>query len=164
MRKSKSRKLQEGNAGHRNPGESPRSTAPLTMHAAHGLSSGARQVFKQLLEDFEDAGLPVGSCDRIIVRMLANAVSDGHEACREANRLRSEDKPTRDVLQTIGRLEKLAVAHQATVMSCCDRLGLNPRSRESLTIDKPDTGMDDLMELLSRPRVKRTPVTEPKPN
>jgi hypothetical protein len=120
---------------------------------------GARAVFKQLIEDLETAGIPVGSCDRLIVRMLAEAVAGVQQARKEAETLRGMPKVTKYGLQAIGRMEKLAVAHQKTIISCCDRLGLSPKARESITIERPDNSMADIMELLTRPRVRKAPPT-----
>jgi P27 family predicted phage terminase small subunit len=45
----------------------------------------------------------------------------------------------------------------ALMRSFCSEFGLSPISRMRLVIEKEDVGEADLMELLSRPREKRTP-------
>ena len=49
--------------------------------------------------------------------------------------------------------------NQALVLlkAFCSEFGLSPVSRTRLAVDKLDDGEADLMELLGRPRAKRTP-------
>jgi len=45
----------------------------------------------------------------------------------------------------------------ALMRSFCSEFGLSPISRMRLSIEREDTGEADLMELLARPRERRTP-------
>lgn len=47
------------------------------------------------------------------------------------------------------------------VRAFCSEFGLSPVSRTRLTLEKPDTSAQDLVELLNRPREKKTPPVAP---
>jgi P27 family predicted phage terminase small subunit len=46
------------------------------------------------------------------------------------------------------------------VRGFCSEFGLSPVSRTRLTIEKPDTSAQDLMEMLTRPRERRAPSVQ----
>ena len=86
---------------------------------------------------------------------MANSYADAEKAREEAERLRATGKKTRDVLQAIAREQKREDRKLELFLRCSDRLGLSPRSRENLTIERQHDGMAELMELLARPRNER---------
>lgn len=53
-----------------------------------------------------------------------------------------------------------AKAAWALMKSFCGEFGLSPLSRTRLSVDNPGEAVDDLWELLSKPREHRRPVTE----
>jgi hypothetical protein len=110
----------------------------------------------------------LGAADVPVMTTMANSYADAEEAREESQRLRASGKKTRDVLQAIAREEKREDRKLQLFLQCSDRLGLSPRSRENLTIEKQGDGMAELMELLRTPRVERTgPITthdDPRPS
>lgn len=166
-RKPINRQVAEGDPGHRGRKKlraqgRPKSLAPFDGASAGAeLSLKAREIFDFAVEELSDMRV-LGRPDRMIMVAMANAYADAAEARVEASALRQKGKRTRDMLQAIARAEKREDRKLALFVKCSDRLGLSPRSRENLTIAPQDEGMEDLMELLSRPRVQRTgPIPSP---
>lgn len=101
----------------------------------------------------------VGPADVFVLAALATAYADIHELREEVENLKCE-KQTRDVRAAIGRLERTEERKWNRVLQASDRLGLSPRSRENLSVEKAEKKPEEsLMELLSKPRVPRSPLT-----
>jgi hypothetical protein len=101
----------------------------------------------------------LGAPDIFIMRLMANSYADAEQAREEAERLRATGKKTRDILQAIGREQKREDRKLELFLRCSDRLGLSPRGRENLTIERQNDGITEIMKLLTRPRIARTGPT-----
>jgi phage terminase small subunit len=156
QRKTLRRQITEGEPGHKGRRRlreeaRPSTTAQFERNAGAGLSPRAKAIFDAATVELNKMRL-LGAPDILIMTTMANSYADAEEAREEAERLRATGKKTRDVLQQIARQEKREDRKLELFLRCSDRLGLSPRSRENLTIQKQDSGVDDLMKLLMQPR------------
>ena len=152
-RKTLQRQITEGDPGHkgrRTLREQPRPApnAQIDRNACAGLSPRAQAIFDTAMVELNKMHL-LGPADIPVMTTMANSYADAEEAREEAQRLRATGKKTRDVLQAIAREQKREDRKLQLFLQCSDRLGLSPRSRENLTIEKQDDGMAELMELLA---------------
>jgi phage terminase small subunit len=158
-RKTLQRQITEGDPGHKGRRKlreqaRPAPKAPFDQNAGGGLSPRAKTIFDAMTVELNKMHL-LGAADIPVMTTMANSYADAEEAREEAQRLRATGKKTRDVLQAIAREQKREDRKLQLFLQCSDRLGLSPRSRENLTIEKQDDGMAELMELLAKPRVER---------
>lgn len=129
-----------------------------TPKCPNNLSERAREIFEFSAAELAEMNL-VGPADVFVLAALATAYADIHELREEVENLKCE-KQTRDVRAAIGRLERTEERKWNRVLQASDRLGLSPRSRENLSVEKAEKKPEEsLMELLSKPRVPRSPLT-----
>ena len=158
-RKTLQRQITEGDPGHKGQRklreqQRPSPKAQIDLNASAGLSPRAKAIFDAATLELNKMHL-LGAPDILIMTTMANSYADAEKAREEAERLRATGKKTRDVLQAIAREQKREDRKLQLFLQCSDRLGLSPRSRENLTIEKQDDSMAELMKLLARPRKER---------
>lgn len=101
-----------------------------------------------------DAMMLEGACVGYARAVQADLIlaSDGPVCIHE-----TLDPQTGDRMQKLKAHPAVAISNSAwsQVRSFCSEFGLSPGSRTRLTIEKPDNGEKDLMEMLSAPREPR---------
>jgi len=131
------------------------------------ISRVAREQWKVWKRDLElmgadyraDAVVLEGACVN-----YARAVAADATLRREGAQIK-EPIRTRTTGKIVGRRLKnhpaIAVSNTcwSQVRSFCSELGLSTVSRQRLSLEGSDNGIDDLMELLTRPRERKAPPT-----
>jgi P27 family predicted phage terminase small subunit len=124
----------------------------------NNLSQRAREIFEFSAAEMAEMNL-VGRVDVFVLAALATAYADIDDLREEVEKLKCA-KQTRDTRAAIGRLERAEDRKWTRVLQASDRLGLSPRSRENLSTEKSEKNPEEsLMEILSKPRIRRAPIT-----
>jgi phage terminase small subunit len=158
-RKPVRRQVTEGDPGHKGRKKlrayaNPKPSEPFHRNAGKELSPRARAIFDATVVELNEMGI-LGAPDVLILTAMANAYADASDARDEVLALRRSGKKTRDVLQSIARQEKREDRKLALFLKCSDRLGLSPRSRENLTVEKRHDADAELWKVLLTPRPKK---------
>jgi P27 family predicted phage terminase small subunit len=129
------------------------------------LKGRARKAWKSWSEELErmnldfrpDAQMLEGAC------IAYEAAIECYENIQKQGRLvakRAVDPETSKLVVVSVKTNPLVAQMNAAWMimrAFCSEFGLSPASRTRLTVEKPDDGEDELLEILSQPRERKQP-------